>query len=123
MKSSSARFLALALMIGCAPAWAVCSSSTRVCRDTITKISVNTSGGYSVFVTAGDHEILPCTNNTFPNCFGQSTCTDTDGFDLNTSDAHYKQAAQALQIAASGFLTVELTIDTACNIDTVLVDP
>jgi hypothetical protein len=122
MKATCVRLAGLALLLGSAHAAALCNNTTRVCRDTIAKVTVSTNGVYNVFVTAGDHETITCTA-AFPSCFNMPTCTDADGFDLLPGDPHYDNAAQALLAASTGPNVVELTIDSACNIDDVTVDP
>jgi hypothetical protein len=110
MNSLRAALLSTALLFLSAPAAAVCTvGSPDVCRDTITKVSLATNNVVSVFVTAGDHETIGC--------------TDIDGLDLNPSSVHYDQAYQAILLAAASFITVELSVDASCNITTVTIDP
>ena len=110
MNPLRAVMLSTVLLLASAPAAAVCTvGSPDVCRDTIGKISIATNNVVSVFVTAGDHETIGC--------------TDTDGLDLNPSSVHYDQAFQAILISAAAAITVEISVDSLCNITTVTVDP
>ena len=122
MNSIRTFLVAAALLLGSAPAFADCVSGTRICRDTINRVTLSTSGIVSVFVQLGDHEDISCTAGAL-SCGVSSTCTDTDGLDLNPSSLHYDQAYQALLLATAGVLIVELTVDTGCNITTVTLDP